>query len=215
MDISKLSPAEKVALREQLLAEQRAEKESVEKQRDDYKSLVNDTVIEQVKDLEVISRNLLQAKRNVFDSFATVIGLKNELFKVKTDRRSDTFTSADGKKTVTIGSRTTEAWDDTVNVGVEKVKKYIRTLAKDDNSAELVDTIMGLLSKDRKGNLKTSKVLELEKLANRSKDDEFLDGIRIIRESYRPQLSCQFVEVKLRDADGKESSLPLSMSSVE
>lgn len=215
MDISKLSPAERVALREQLVAEQRAEKESVAKQRDDYKSLVNDTVIEQVKDLEALSRDMLQAKRNVFDSFATVIGLKNELFKVKTDRRSDTFTSADGRKSVTIGSRTTEAWDDTVNVGVEKVKKFIKTLAKDDNSAELVDTIMGLLAKDRKGNLKTSKVLELEKLANRSKDDEFLDGIRIIREAYRPQLSCQFVEVKLRDGDGKECSLPLSMSSVE
>ena len=213
--LENLSAAEKAALRERLLAEQREEKDAIAKQREDYKELVNDTVLEQVEALQILSKSLLQAKRNVFDSFATVIDLKDDLFKVKTDRRSDTFTSTDGKKTVVIGRRTNEGWDDTVNIGVEKVKAYIKSLAKDENSAALVDTIMGLLAKDRKGNLKTSKVLELEKLATRSKNDDFLDGIKIIKEAYRPQPSCLFVEVKLKNEEGKEISLPLSMSSIE
>ena len=215
MDLSKFTAAERAALREQLLADEQAEKDAIVKQRDDYKGLVNETVIEQVAELQKLSQQMMQAKRNVFDSFATVIDLKDDLFKVKTDRRSDTFTSTDGKKTVTIGRRTTEGWDDTVNVGVDKVKAYIKSLAKDENSAALVDTIMGLLAKDRKGNLKTSKVLELEKLATRSKNDDFLDGIKIIKEAYRPQPSCLFVEVKLKNEEGKEISLPLSMSSIE
>lgn len=45
---------------------------------------------------------------------------------------------------------------------------------------------MGLLSKDRKGNLKAQKVLELEKLAVKSGDEDFLDGIKIIKDAYRP-----------------------------
>ena len=43
------------------------------------------------------------------------------------------------------------------------VKEYIKTMAKDENSANLVDTVMSLLAKDRKGALKANKVLELEK----------------------------------------------------
>jgi hypothetical protein len=215
MDLSKFTAAERAALREQLLAEEQAEQDAIAKQRDDYKGLVNETVIEQVAELQKLSQQMMQAKRNVFNSFATVIDLKNELFNVKEDRRSDTFSSTDGKMSVTIGNRTNEGWDDTVNVGIEKVKTYIKSLAKDDNSAVLVDTIMGLIAKDRKGNLKASKVLELEKLANKTKDDNFLDGIKIIKEAYRPQPSCQFIAVQLRGEDGKEVALPLSMSSIE
>ena len=36
-------------------------------------------------------------------------------------------------KTIRIGNRINEGWDDTVGVGVEKVKTFLRTLAKDEN----------------------------------------------------------------------------------
>lgn len=102
-----------------------------------------------------------------------------------------------------------------MNVGVDKVKGYLRTLAKDDNSANLVDTVMGLLAKDRKGNLKAQKVLELERLAVKSGNEDFMDGIRIIKDAYRPVPTCQFVEAIVRDENGKEHAIPLSMSAIE
>ena len=141
--------------------------------------------------------------------------MKNELFNVKLDRKSDTLTTQDGSKTIRIGNRINEGWDDTVGVGVEKVKTFLRTLAKDENSASLVDTVMNLLSKDRKGNLKAQKVLELERLAVKSGNEDFLDGIRIIKDAYRPVATCQFIEVVIRDENGKEHALPLSMSAIE
>ena len=91
----------------------------------------------------------------------------------------------------------------------------LRTLAKDDNSANLVDTVMGLLAKDRKGNLKAQKVLELERLAVKSGNEDFMDGIRIIKDAYRPVPTCQFVEAIVRDENGKEHAIPLSMSAIE
>ena len=116
---------------------------------------------------------------------------------------------------ITLGNRVNEGWDDTVNAGIAKVKDYLASLAKDDDTAALVETVMGLLAKDRKGNLKASKVLELEKLAQKKQAELFLDGIAIIRAAYRPEPSCQFIEVTLKDENGNEIKLPLSLAAMK
>jgi hypothetical protein len=108
-----------------------------------------------------------------------------------------------------------EGWDDTVNTGISKIKTFLQTLAKDDNSAALVETVMRLLSKDRKGNLKASKVLELDKLGAKLGDADFLDGIKIIKDAYRPTPTCKFIDVSIRNEHGVWLSLPLSMSAIE
>lgn len=95
-----------------------------------------------------------------------------------------------------------------------KVKDYLKTLAKDDNSAELVQVVMGLLAKDRKGALKANKVLELERLAVSSQNADFIDGINIIKAAYRPIPTCQFIQVELKDEEGKSRKLPLSLSAM-
>lgn len=93
----------------------------------------------------------MDTKADIFASASTIIQMKNELFNVKSDRKSDTLSTSDGSKTIRIGNRINEGWDDTVNIGVDKVKAYLRTLAKDDNSASLVDTVYGASFKRQKG----------------------------------------------------------------
>lgn len=215
MNIEELSKEQKAELRRQLEAEEKAEKARIQQERENYKSLVDSWVEETVKKLQNVSSILMDAKADIFASSSTIIQMKNELFNVKSDRKSDTLSTSDGSKTIRIGNRINEGWDDTVNIGVDKVKAYLRTLAKDENSASLVDTVMGLLSKDRKGNLKAQKVLELEKLAVKSGDEDFLDGIKIIKDSYRPVPTCQFVEATIRDENGKGHNIPLSMSAID
>lgn len=151
----------------------------------------------------------------MFGDAELLIDMKDDLFKTKADRRSNTFTTQDGLMSITLGNRVNEGWDDTVNAGIAKVKEFLGTLAKDDNSAALVETVMGLISKDRKGNLKANKVLELEKLAIKTQDEKFLDGIAIIKAAYRPEPSCQFIEVSLKDEKGTEQKLPLSLAAMK
>jgi hypothetical protein len=158
---------------------------------------------------------MLHLKGLVFERFETVIQVKDDLFSTKSDRMSDKFTTEGGSITIKLGHRINEGWGDTMEVGVSKVKGYLKTLAKDANSADLVDTVMGLLAKDRKGNLKASRVLELEKLAKKSGNEDFIEGINIIRDAYRPSPTCRFIEVKYKDEDGREHSLPLSMSAID
>lgn len=214
MDISKLTKEEKEKLFSELEADKQAEKEKRAQDIEAYKKLKDDTVKEVFEALKKVSETLLYSKEKTFKIFEQIITLKDDLFNSKENRQSDTFTTDDGTISIKLGNRMYEGWDDTVDVGVEKVKTYLRTLAKDEESANLVDTVMRLLSKDRKGNLKASKVLELKQLALKSKNKDFMEAITIIESAYRPVPSCQFVEVRYKDENGKEISLPLSMSAI-
>ena len=205
--------------RRQLLAdlkrEEEAEKNRILQDRAAFKNLKDETIWKTFKDLQKLSEDMAVLKNIVFARFDTIIKLKDDLFKVKSDRQTDTFTTEDGRAQIKLGNRVYEGWDDTVEVGIVKVKDYLKTLAKDENSANLVDTVMGLLAKDRKGNLKASKVLELEKLASKSGNADFIDGLQIIKDAYRPSPSCQFIEVRYKDDQGREKTLPLSMSAFD
>ncbi len=214
MDIRNLTKEEREELKAQLEAEEKAEKARVENEREEYKRLVDASVRSAVGKLRKLSDEMMRVKREVFEEFDTLIRMKNELFRVKLDRKTDTFTTGDGAMSVTLGSRTNEGWDDTVEAGIAKVKDYLGTLAKDDNSAALVETVMGLLAKDRKGALKANKVLELERLAVKSQDQGFLDGIGIIKAAYRPVPTCQFISVETKDEKGNATPLPLSLSAM-
>lgn len=195
--------------------EAKAEKARIKEERETYKEMKDATIRTNFELLKGVSSFLLDAKNTIFGNMGTLIDMKDELYKTKSDRQSDTFSTEDGEISIKLGNRINEGWADTMDAGVQKVKDYLKTLAKDENSANLVETVMNLLAKDRKGNLKANKVLELEKLATKSGDENFIDGINIIKESYRPTPSCQFIEVRFKDDEGKERSLPLSMSAIE
>ena len=193
----------------------KAEAARVKQERETYKEMKDATIRTNFELLKEVSGLMMEAKNTIFGNMGTLISMKDELYKTKSDRQSDTFSTEDGEISIKLGNRINEGWADTVEAGISKVKDYLKTLAKDENSANLVETVMALISKDRKGNLKANKVLELERLAIKSGDENFIDGISIIKDAYRPNPSCQFVEVRYKDEDGKERSLPLSMSAIE
>jgi hypothetical protein len=198
-----------------LLAEEEARLSKREEDRATFKALKDEAVREMFSRLKELSNSILEAKNLVFSRFDTIRDMKDDLYRTKSGRNTDTFSTEDNRITVKLGNRVYEGWDDTVEVGIQKVRDYLKTMARDDNSAALVDTVMGLLAKDRKGNLKASKVLDLEKLAKKSGDAEFIDGLEIIKAAYRPSPSCQFVEVRYKDHLGREYALPLSISAFD
>lgn len=214
MDITNLTKEERAELLARLNEEKQREEQQEQARRDSYKSLVDSTVREAVAKLTALSNDMMRVKQEVFSDFAALINTKNELFNVKIDRQSDTFTTSDSVASITLGNRTNEGWDDTVNAGIEMVREYMATLATNQETAVLIETIMGLLAKDRKGTLKANKVLELERLAVKSQNALFLEGIKVIKAAYRPVPTCQFISVRLKDKEGKEVQLPLSLSSM-
>ena len=210
-----MTPEQKAELKAMLDEEEKAEQARVANERETYKQMVDATVRDYVVKAQKLSAEMERVKDEFFREFGNLICMKNELYNVKSGRKTDTFTTSDGSMSITLGSRTNEGWDDTVEQGIMKVKEYLNTLAKDENSATLVETVLGLLTKDRKGSLKANKVLELERLAVKSQDKEFLDGIKIIKDAYRPVPTCQFIQVEVKDEEtGKMKSIPLSLAAM-
>lgn len=195
METNVLSPAEIAEFRE-FKAQKEAKKKAARMKEDriTYKEIKDDTIRVQFELLKKVSGLMLEAKNTVFNNCDGLIKMKDELFSTKSDRQSNTFTTEDGTISIKLGNRVNEGWADEVEIGVSKVHDYLRTLAKDDNSATLVDGVIRLLKPDSKGNLKANKVLELEQMAIKSNSAEFLDGIALIKEAYRPSPSCMFIE---------------------
>ena len=203
-----MTAAQRAELKAQLEAEERAEKQKREESIAAYKSSVDEFCRSKFSRLQALSEEM-------FGDAETLIALKDELFRTKSDRHSNQFTTSDGKITVALGYRTNDGWDDTVNVGVDKVKTFIKSLAKDEDSAALTEMVMNLLAKDRKGNLKASRVLQLREIARKSGYPQLIEATDIIQNAYRPVDTCQFISVSYKDDKGVKQTLPLSLAAME
>ena len=210
---------EEVALLENARAE-KAKREAEERHAQEvkiYKQLVNEAVNDTVPEAQDVSRILEQRKAGIFERFHSIIAMKDELFsgssKAKDGRFTDTFTNEDGTARVTLGYNTNDAYDDTYTAGVDKVKEYIQSRASDDKSrqlAEMVNTL--LMERSKAGQLKAQNVLRLESMANEIGDPTFIEGMKIIRDAYRPDRTKQFVKVEVKDESGKFQTVSLNMT---
>lgn len=193
----------------------KAKKEAAEKARQDreaYKSLVDETVNALFPGLEEISGLLAQRKKEAYERFHQALAMKAELYEKAGDNKSNTFINGEGNRRITLGQYEVDAYDDTVNEGIAKVKAFIESLARDDNSKMLVSAILKLLTKDSKGNLKASRVMQLRKMADGSGDERFIDGVRIIEAAYRPTVSKFYVRAEKKLENGEWVAVPLGMT---
>ncbi|GIZ10257.1 DUF3164 family protein [Flavobacterium sp. UMI-01] len=198
---------------EQLKAALQMQEDSKEADRKAYKELAEQSAAKAVFKLAIASEMLSNAKTEVFQYFENILKLKADLYGVKAKQQSHTF-SFDGGE-ITIGYRINDGWDDTVNEGIAKVNNFISSLAKDEATAALVNVVFNLLKKDAKGNLKGSRVLELQKLTKEFNNEEFTDGVDIIAKAYKPRRSVWFVDAAVISEDGSKTSIPLAISSVD
>lgn len=198
----------------ELQEEMKRRQAAKENDRKAYKELVNDTVPGLINTLKWVSETLQKAKLETFKGVTDLLELKEKAYNIKDDQRSHTFTTENGDS-LTLGYRVNDGWDDTVGAGIAKVNQFLATLSKDDDSAFLVETIYKLLKKDAKGNLKSSRVVELNQMAQERNDEIFTDGVNIILNAYKPVKTCYFIEASTKDKQGRDVNLPLSISAVE
>lgn len=213
--LEQLTPEQRKQLLNEAQAEETAKKASQSNNRKAYKQMVSESAPVMFHKLVVTNEWLMNMKKEIFEFAKDLIDLKAEAYDIKDGQQSHTFTDADATKSITIGYRVTDGWDDTVPAGIEKVHKFTQTLIKDPDSEKLVNTIHKLLRKDANGKLKSSRVLELQSMADEFDNELLNDGIEIIRKGYKPQRSCWYVEAKYTDKTGKWVNLPLSISTVD
>ncbi|WP_336015412.1 DUF3164 family protein [Fusobacterium polymorphum] len=213
MNLKNLTAEERETLRKQFFEEERKKEEERKAKIEGYKTLVDETVLNAMKKIKGVSTQIGQVKKSIFADFKSITELKGELYGVNDNQQSHTFTTSNGKYSITLGYRMVDAFDDTVHSGIEKVKKYIYKSVQDENS-HLLEIVNLLLKKDKNGNLKASRVMELEKIAGNINDDELTEGVQIIKEAWKPQKSKTFIEAYYKDENGNKINIPLSMTTV-
>lgn len=191
-------------------AEERKLAEEAKKREDKeaYAELVDATVRANYVKLQELSEAMQAVKEEVYNDFKKVLELKNDLYNVKDDQQTHTFTTADGKLSIELGYRTINDYDSTLSAGIAKIKKYISTF---DTDNELTEVVNHLLKLDKNGNLKPSRVMELAKLANKIDNIDFKEGVAILQQSYQPRRSSTFISARENEETGRKY-LPLSMS---
>ena len=147
--------------------EQKAKEEAELKQKaelDKYHASIDKCIAKAVKKAQRASDILKTTKSEVYDLFKDAIEKKEEILKVKSERRSNTFTNSEGTARVELGFRVNDNYDDTVNEGLEIVNQYIDSLVKDDDTKKLVGMIRALLNdRWKNGQLKAENVLRLDR----------------------------------------------------
>ena len=197
-----------------LAKEKKAAEAKRKSDREAYTALVDETIAAVMPELSSISEAIAQKKTAAAEAFRGALEMKAELFGVKDDQQSHTFTNSEGTMRITIGHYMLDNYRDTVNEGIAMVKTYIESQARDDASRALVKAILRLLSRDEAGNLKASRVLQLQKMAEETGDERFIEGVRIIQESYQPTPSKDYIRAAVRDESGAWVPIPLSMTDV-
>ena len=213
LDFKNMTDEQKANLKKQILEEEAKEKAERKAKVEGYKSLVDETVIKAMEKVKGISNQITTIKKEVFDDFKSILELKAELYGVKDNQQSHTFTTSDGKISITLGYRMLDSFDDTVHAGIEKVKNYIYKTVQGENT-HLLEIVNLLLKKDKNGNLKASRVMELEKIAGNINDVELTEGVQIIKEAWKPQRSKTFIEAYYKNENGNKINIPLSMTTV-
>ena len=182
-------------------------------ERETYRQMVDDEVNSAIPVLLSLSEDIKETKKVVLENFKSILDMKCEVLNVvKDDQRSHTFTNSEGDKRVMLGVYVTDGYRDTVEEGITIVKEYIESLADNEKTKSLVSMVLKLLSRDSKGTLKASRIVQLRKIAEDSNNDRFLEGVRIIEEAYQPAVSKQFVRAEMKNGDGMWVSIPLGMT---
>ena len=201
-------------LRQQQLEQAKAQAKQM---REDYREMVDDAIETMMPKLQIVSKDLENHKRTVFEEFSAILDMKGEMFKMEKgselDNQSHTFTNSQGTMRIVLGHYVTDNYLDTVDEGIAKVQEHISSLASDPKSQSLVKMVMKLLSKDAKGTLKASRIIQLRQMAEESGAPEFIEGVKIIEEAYRPIKSRTYLKAYIKNAQtGAWDQIPLGMT---
>ncbi|MCA0428365.1 MAG: DUF3164 family protein [Bacteroidetes bacterium] len=212
--LEKLSPSERQALMEEARKELKELEEREKAERRTYKEIASNEVYNHVKRLKETVEAMKSVKVEIYNSLRTLVESKKEVFDTQESQKSHTFTTTDGRFRIIMGVRDISQWDGTETAGINKIQDYLKSLAKDTRSAELVNMVQGMLKPDKKGMLDPRRIVELSKIAEEGGNELFMDGINIIIAAYKVVGSKMFLEAYEKSKDNSWQNINLNFSEI-
>ncbi|WP_343530852.1 DUF3164 family protein [Pedobacter sp.] len=120
---------------------------------------------------------------------------------------------SDGITQITRRRDTDPVWDERAHKAVELIKDFLSDTVK-KRDAKLHSILLGFLERNAKGDLEYAKVMDLLNHEDKFEDARWLEGLRLIKESYSQSFKAFGYEFKQKDNYGKWKALALNFSSL-
>jgi hypothetical protein len=202
VNIANYSQAELKELRLQLEQQEKADKKKRLDDIESLKEMQDQLCASWLSKLLSFSEEQTKLVDAVFNDTAPLISLKSELYDVKENQGSHTFTARDGSGSITVGHNMIIGFDGTSDIGVQKIQGYLSSLSKDDANRVKIEAILNVLMKRNKlGNLNPTRIVDLANLKSEINDYLFSEGVDIVVASQFKTRTSSYVEGWIRKVD--------------
>ncbi|GGH02919.1 DUF3164 family protein [Pedobacter zeae] len=108
---------------------------------------------------------------------------------------------------------TTPQWDERALKAVDLLKEFLMDKVK-KRDQKVFEILMGYLEKNKQGDWEYSQAMEFIKHENKFQDERWLEGIRMLKESYSVSLKGFGYEFQFKNKENKWETLNLNFSSL-
>ena len=195
-DISTMTPEQRKALMQQLAKEEKAEKAKKAKAKKAYEKDRDTSVEELFSEAEQISLAMARFKTKMHAVMEKQQEKLNEYGGVRSDSKGGfSLTHTDGTMRVTRRRDTDPTWDERANKAEELIRSFLSDSVRND-----------------KGELEYASVMRLIQHEHLYHDPRWIEGLQLIKESYRILFKAYSYEFKQKNPVGKWERLKMNFS---
>lgn len=198
IDITKLTPEQKAALKKELAQEAKQDKEKKQGDIATLKELQN-TFLEQNIDTLVNRQGEMETLvAQLFTDFSDILTLKSQVYGLdRLDQDSHTITNPDGTASITIGQNINITFDGSESCGVQKIMNFLTAISGNEDNEDMKkmsETVKLLLKPSLKTKmLNPAKIIQLNAMRATYNSPEFEDGMDIIINAQLRQKGSSYV----------------------
>lgn len=202
-------------LEQMLLAKRKAKKLKRDKERKAYVDNRDENIDKIITEGLALEKKLIAYKEKV----ANVMIYQHEKLSAYGEIRSNSkggfrIMNALGNKKVVRRRDTEPTWDERAEKGVMLLKDFLADVVK-KRDVKTYELLMGFLTKNEKGDLEHSRVMELLKHQDYSTDQRWVEGISLVKEGYSNVMKGYGYQLQYRPAEGdKWENINLAFSSL-
>lgn len=123
------------------------------------------------------------------------------------------LTHSDGTMRVVRTRDTEPTWDERATKAVDLIKSFLQDKIKHQDK-KLFEILMGFLERNKKGDLEYSKVFGLLKHRDKYDDERWVEGLRLLEQSYSTSLKGYGYLFQRKGSEGKWVSMTLNFSAL-
>lgn len=123
------------------------------------------------------------------------------------------LTHSNGDQRIIRRRDTDPTWDERGDKGVELVREFLFDYVK-KRDLEMFEILLSFIERNNNGDLEYQKVMELFQHENKFNDPRWIEGLRLVKESYKVVFKAFGYEFKEKNAHGKWARLELNFASL-